>query len=63
MGKTDLNRKLWFGFHGDCCGTFLVRQVDDVGKRLVQASQIATKKAVQVCAPDVKISRIADVIW
>jgi hypothetical protein len=40
-----------------------VRQVDDVGKRLVQASQIATKKAVQVCAPDVKISRIADVIW
>jgi methionyl aminopeptidase len=51
------------GFHGDCCGNFLVGDVDQHAQRLVQASNIATKRAIEICAPGVPIKEIGNVIW
>jgi methionyl aminopeptidase len=51
------------GFHGDCCGNFLVGDVDELGRKLVETSDKATRAAVSICAPGVDYAAIGDVVW
>jgi methionyl aminopeptidase len=46
------------GFHGDCSGTFLVGNVDEAGKRLVEVTRQSLVKAVSICAPGVPFAAI-----
>jgi methionyl aminopeptidase len=50
------------GFHGDCCGNFKVGDVDENAKKLIEISELTTKSAIDICAPGVPISNIAEVI-
>lgn len=50
------------GFHGDCSRTFLVGDVNDVGKKLVEENHKALMKAIEICAPGQKFNEIGKVI-
>ncbi|RKP12166.1 methionine aminopeptidase 1D, mitochondrial-like protein, partial [Piptocephalis cylindrospora] len=46
------------GYHGDTSDTFLVGQVDDPGKRLVEWTHRALEKAIAICRPGTAFSDI-----
>ncbi|XP_030838785.1 methionine aminopeptidase 1D, mitochondrial-like [Strongylocentrotus purpuratus] len=50
------------GFHADLSETFLVGNVDDAGKRLVEYAKKCRDEAIKVCGPDVPISAIGNTI-
>ncbi|KAB7505987.1 Methionine aminopeptidase 1D, mitochondrial [Armadillidium nasatum] len=50
------------GFHGDCCETFLVGNVDDKGKHLVNISKQCRDSAISICGPGVPFSDIGSEI-
>ncbi|CAG9766341.1 unnamed protein product [Ceutorhynchus assimilis] len=39
------------GYHGDCSKTFLIGNVDDEGKRLVEATEHCLDEAIKICKP------------
>lgn len=46
------------GFHGDCSQTFLVGNVDEKGRFLVDITEECLYKAISLCGPDVPFNRI-----
>ncbi|KAL7642797.1 UNVERIFIED_CONTAM: hypothetical protein RMT77_006085 [Armadillidium vulgare] len=50
------------GFHGDCCETFLVGNVDDKGKHLVNVAKQCRDSAINICGPGVPFSDIGSEI-
>ena len=50
------------GFHGDASRMFLVGDVDDEGRRLVDVTERATQAAINACGPGVDITVVGDVI-
>lgn len=50
------------GFHGDCSKTFLVGDVDDIGRHLVQVTEEALYHGISVCGPQVPFSEIGAII-
>ncbi|KAK9701235.1 hypothetical protein K7432_011809 [Basidiobolus ranarum] len=50
------------GFHGDNSATFLVGNVDDQGRELVQATKESLDLAVNICKPGVPFKEIGRVI-
>lgn len=50
------------GFHGDCCGTFFVGEVDDAARKLNDFTKSVLAKAISICKPGVPVSEIGRVI-
>lgn len=50
------------GFHGDCSKTFLIGDVDDRGKELVQVTEECLDLAIKICGPDVPFNSIGSVV-
>ncbi|KAK3930509.1 Methionine aminopeptidase 1D, mitochondrial [Frankliniella fusca] len=50
------------GFHGDCSKTFLVGNVDECGKKLVEVTELCLKNAIEVCKPNAPYSVIGNVV-
>jgi methionyl aminopeptidase len=51
--------KVYFdGYHGDCSKTVLVGDVDEKGKKLVEASEMCMEAGISVCAPGVPFAKI-----
>lgn len=50
------------GFHGDSSRTFLVGNVDEAGRKLVEAASECLEAAVAICGPGVPFSEIGKVI-
>lgn len=50
------------GFHGDCCGTTLVGDVDAKGQHLVETAKECTALGTQICKPGVPFSSIGAVL-
>lgn len=46
------------GFHGDCCETYLVGDVDEAGRHLVEAARKCRDEAVAICAPGVPFAAV-----
>lgn len=46
------------GYHGDCSKTFLVGNVDERGRHLVQSNEECLNKAIGLCGPGVPINLI-----
>ncbi|XP_076062196.1 methionine aminopeptidase 1D, mitochondrial isoform X2 [Oratosquilla oratoria] len=46
------------GYHGDCCETFLVGEVDAAGEDLVEAARKCRDEAIAICAPGVHFAAI-----
>ncbi|XP_044265998.1 methionine aminopeptidase 1D, mitochondrial [Tribolium madens] len=51
---------LYNGYHGDCSKTFLVGNVDDLGKELVKATETCLEEAISICKPGVKFCKIGE---
>ncbi len=49
-------------YHGDTSKTFLVGQVDDVGKKLVSKTLEVLNKAIHICGPGVPFYKIGQTI-
>jgi len=50
------------GFHGDCCGTFFVGQVDEAARKLDRFTQDVLAKAISICKPGVAVKEIGNLI-
>ena len=50
------------GFHGDCSDTFLVGEVDEAGRTLVEVAKTALAVGVDKCGPGKRFSSIGN-IW
>ncbi|KAI7869278.1 methionine aminopeptidase, merops subfamily M24 [Spinellus fusiger] len=50
------------GYHGDTSATFLVGQVDDNGRSLVECTRESLEKAIQICKPGVPFKEIGKAI-
>jgi methionyl aminopeptidase len=50
------------GYHGDTSATFLVGQVDEKGKALVECTKETLNKAISICGPGVPYKEIARTI-
>ncbi|KAM9789357.1 methionine aminopeptidase 1D, mitochondrial [Neosynchiropus ocellatus] len=50
------------GYHGDTSETFLIGQVDDVGRRLVETAKRCRDEAIAVCEPGAPLSVIGNTI-
>lgn len=50
------------GFHGDTSATFLVGEVDDEGRRLVDVTREALQRAIEICGPGVPLNMIGKTI-
>lgn len=50
------------GFHGDASRTFLVGDVDEKGRQLVECTKNALMAAIEICKPGVPLHRIGQVI-
>uniref|UniRef100_A0A6A7GAP7 Methionine aminopeptidase n=1 Tax=Hirondellea gigas TaxID=1518452 RepID=A0A6A7GAP7_9CRUS len=48
--------------YGDCCGTFLVGEVDDVGQRLHSTTIQCVNEAIKICRPGVRFTEIGKTI-
>ncbi|KAG7163226.1 Methionine aminopeptidase 1D-like [Homarus americanus] len=55
------------GYHGDCCETYLIGNVDELGHHLVRAARRCRDEAIAICAPGVpfaaigaKVEQVAD---
>ncbi|XP_064111483.1 methionine aminopeptidase 1D, mitochondrial-like [Macrobrachium nipponense] len=46
------------GYHGDCCETYLIGNVDEAGKHLVNAARRCRDEAIAICRPGVPFSDI-----
>ncbi|XP_045614457.2 methionine aminopeptidase 1D, mitochondrial isoform X1 [Procambarus clarkii] len=46
------------GYHGDCCETYLIGNVDEAGRHLVEAARRCRDAAVSICAPGVPFAAI-----
>eukprot|EP00055_Hartaetosiga_balthica_P004597 m.12286 g.12286 ORF g.12286 m.12286 type:complete len:341 (-) comp3979_c0_seq1:453-1475(-) len=59
--KIDISTYL-DGYHGDNCATFLVGEVDDDAKRLVETTKAALDAAIDICAHGVPFNEIGRTI-
>ncbi|XP_037957551.1 methionine aminopeptidase 1D, mitochondrial [Teleopsis dalmanni] len=50
------------GYHGDCSKTFLVGNVDERGRYLIECTEKCLKKCIELCAPGVPFSAIGRLI-
>ncbi|KAL1513981.1 hypothetical protein ABEB36_003312 [Hypothenemus hampei] len=50
------------GYHGDCSKTFLIGEVDDEGKYLVEAAELCLEEAIKICKPGIPFQDIGYVI-
>ncbi|ALC39276.1 CG5188 [Drosophila busckii] len=50
------------GYHGDCSQTFLVGNVDESGRFLVDATRDCLDKCIALCGPDVPFNEIGNYI-
>lgn len=50
------------GFHGDCSRTFLVGDVDGVGRKLVDATERCLLEAIKLCRPQREFREIGALI-
>ncbi|XP_063700516.1 methionine aminopeptidase 1D, mitochondrial [Culicoides brevitarsis] len=50
------------GFHGDCSKTYLIGNVDDRGKFLVESTEECLNAAIDICKPNKAINAIGTVI-
>jgi len=50
------------GFHGDCSKTYLVGEVDESGKKLVEATNACLMVGIGVCRDGEKVSVIGEAI-
>ena len=50
------------GFHGDCSDTFLVGEVDEAGRTLVEVARAALAVGVEQCGPGQRFSSIGESI-
>lgn len=46
------------GYHGDCCETYIVGNVDKAGQRLVEAARQCRDATIEICAPGVPFTAI-----
>ncbi|XP_066986470.1 methionine aminopeptidase 1D, mitochondrial isoform X2 [Macrobrachium rosenbergii] len=46
------------GYHGDCCETYLIGNVDEAGMQLVNAARRCRDEAIAICGPGVPFSDI-----
>jgi methionyl aminopeptidase len=51
------------GFHGDTSATFLIGEVDELGRLLVEATHKALDAAIQTCGPNQPFYLIGNAIW
>jgi len=51
------------GFHGDCSSTFLVGDVDEAGRRLVQVTEECLAIGLDCCRPGAPFCTIGDAIY
>lgn len=49
-------------YHGDCSKTFLIGNVDPLGRHLVKVTEECLYKGIKVCGPNVPFKEIGDVI-
>ena len=49
------------GFHGDCSDTFLVGEVDEAGRKLVEVARAALAVGVEQCGPGQRFSSIGNI--
>ncbi|EDV32347.1 uncharacterized protein Dana_GF15789 [Drosophila ananassae] len=50
------------GYHGDCSKTFLVGDVDEKGRYLVDATKSCLDQSIELCGPDVEFQKIGQFI-
>ncbi|GFT34115.1 methionine aminopeptidase 1D, mitochondrial [Nephila pilipes] len=50
------------GFHGDCAATYLVGNVDDKAKRLVEVAALCLQKAIDICRHEQPFCAIGKII-
>lgn len=50
------------GYHGDCSKTFLIGNVDEDGKKLVEVCELCLLKAIEACKPDAPFTIIGNTI-
>lgn len=50
------------GFHGDCSETYLVGDVDEMGKKLVKVTYDSLELSIQACKPGLAVSEIGGII-
>lgn len=50
------------GYHGDTSETFLVGQVDEVGRRLVETARRCRDEAISACKPGAQLCVIGNTI-
>jgi len=48
--------------HGDLCETFMVGNVDEPGRKLVQVSRMCLDAAISICGPGERFSTIGNTI-
>ncbi len=59
--KVDIS-VFYNGYHGDTCGTFLVGNVDEKGRKLVRTAEECLWEGIKVCKSGVSFERIGDAI-
>ncbi|XP_076763606.1 methionine aminopeptidase 1D, mitochondrial [Xylocopa sonorina] len=50
------------GYHGDCSKMFEVEECDDEAKRLINATELCLKSAIDICKPNENFSSIGGII-
>lgn len=50
------------GHHGDCSKTFLIGNVDALGRHLVKVTEECLYKGIEVCGPNVPLTVIGEAI-
>lgn len=50
------------GFHGDCCHTFPVGNIDQAGQHLLNVAELCLYEAIKICRAGERIARIGHVI-
>uniref|UniRef100_A0A0P4WD60 Methionine aminopeptidase n=1 Tax=Scylla olivacea TaxID=85551 RepID=A0A0P4WD60_SCYOL len=48
------------GYHGDCCETYMIGEVDDPGRHLVRAARRCRDEAIALCGPGVPFYAIGN---
>lgn len=51
------------GYHGDTSATFMVGNVDEKGKALIECTRETLEKSIAICGPGVPYKEIGRVIW
>lgn len=59
---THISQVFADGVHGDCSKTFLVGNVDEPGRKLVEVTKECLDKAIVICGPGVPLKEIGNVI-